>query len=223
MDVIELLESAALLTPEEKATDNDLTARDVWDHLAHDEWETALNILEELGNTPPRSQHFWEQLAQAAEQLHLAHSAAWCRWRSAELRNGMIRIDLTLGARRAPIPGHGVLRPVWNIGNLSPTGEPAVNIAALWLENTPSLEPGDRTTARLVPLTPAHWNHVRPGQRITMHEGRPATATAVVREVHPPGSCRQSPPLTGGVAGPALGAADATSTTLPTALDPKPT
>ncbi|WP_053687447.1 hypothetical protein [Streptomyces sp. IGB124] len=57
MDVIELLEAAALLTPEETATDNDLTVRDVRDLLAHDEWETALTMLEGAGATggPPRS------------------------------------------------------------------------------------------------------------------------------------------------------------------------
>ncbi|KOU11236.1 MULTISPECIES: hypothetical protein [unclassified Streptomyces] len=186
MDVVELLEAATLLTPEETATDNDLTVRDVWDLLAHDEWETALTMLEGAGNARPLPLAFWERLADAARQLHLDHSTAWCHWRASEIRNGMIRADLTLGARGAPVPGHGILRPVWDIGNLSPTGEPAVNVAALWLENTRSLAPGDRATARLVPLTPTQWQHVRPGRRITMHEGRPAIATAVVTEVHLP-------------------------------------
>ncbi|MCX5587378.1 hypothetical protein ACFV0H_09485 [Streptomyces erythrochromogenes] len=186
MDVIKLLETAALLTPEETATGNDLTGRDVWELLAHDEWETALTLLEDVRNARPLPLTSWEQLADAAQQLHLERSTAWCHWRAAETRNGMIRADLTLGARTTPIPGHGVLRPVWDIGNLSPTGDPAVNIAALWLENTRFLEPGDRATARLVPLTPTQWQHVRPGQRITLHEGRPAIATAVVTEVHLP-------------------------------------
>ncbi|MFE7182930.1 hypothetical protein [Streptomyces erythrochromogenes] len=186
MDVIELLETAALLVPEDTATDDDLTVHDVWDLLAHDQWETALNLLEAHAGGRPLPLTLWEQLAHEADRLHLERSTAWCHWRVRETRNGMIRAHLTLGARSTPIPGHGVLRPVWDIGNLSPTGDPAVDIAALWIENTRFLEPGDRATARLVPLTPTQWQHVRPGQHITLHEGRPAIATAVVTEVHLP-------------------------------------
>ncbi|MEV7511502.1 hypothetical protein AB0O57_26450 [Streptomyces sp. NPDC091201] len=184
MDVIELLESAALLTPEATATPDDLTAHDIWDLLAHDDWETALNLLEDHADAPPPPLAFWERLATAAQELHLEAGTAWCHWRAAETRNGMIRADLTLGARGAPIPGRGTLRPLWDIGNRSPTGAPAVDIAGLWVEHTPTLAPGERATVRLVPLTPARWTHVRPGQRITLHEGRPALATALVTEVH---------------------------------------
>lgn len=75
---------------------------------------------------------------------------------------------------------------MWDIGDLSPTGERAVSIAALWVENMPILEPGGQASVRLVPLTPAHWAHVRPGLRITMHEDRSVAGTAVVSEVHRP-------------------------------------
>ncbi|MFD8143991.1 hypothetical protein [Streptomyces sp. NPDC059708] len=187
----ELLQSASLLVPEETATGNDLTAADVWDHLAHDEWETALNLLEEFGDAGPLPLSFWERLAETAEQLRLERSAAWCHWRCAEIRNGMVRADLTLRPagetrRTTPIPGAGVLRPMWDIGHLSPTGGPSVSIAALWVENLPELEPGGRATVRLVPLTPAHWTHLRPGQPITLHEDRTAGGTAVVLETRPP-------------------------------------
>lgn len=62
MDVTKLLESASLLVPEEIATENDVTVRDVWDYLAHDEWQIALSLLEELGtgiHCPCRSGSSW--------------------------------------------------------------------------------------------------------------------------------------------------------------------
>lgn len=191
MDVSELLESASLLVPEETATENDITVRDIWDYLAHDEWEIALGLLEELGDGHSIPLAFWEKLAEAAEQLRLERSAAWCHWRCSEIRNGVIRADLSLrpagdGRRTTPVLGAGVLRPMWDIGHLSPTGERAVSIASLWVENMPILEPGGQASVRLVPLTPSHWTHVRPGQRITMHEDRTVAGTAVVLEVDRP-------------------------------------
>lgn len=116
-------------------------------------------------------------------------------WRCSEIRNGVFRAYLTLrpvaeARRTTSISGTGVLRPMWDIGHLSPTGERAVSIASLWVENTPVLEPGGRVTVRLVPLTPSHWTHVRPGRRITMHEDRTVAGTAVVLEVHPPATAK---------------------------------
>ncbi|MCL7382432.1 hypothetical protein [Streptomyces sp. 35G-GA-8] len=191
MDVTELLESASLLAPEEIATENDVTVRDVWDYLAHDEWQIALSLLEELRDGHPLPLSFWEQLAKAAERLRLERSAAWCHWRCSEFRNGMIRADLVLrpaaeARRRTPIAGHGILRPMWDIGNLSPAGGASVSIAGLWVEDVPFLEPGGRATVRLVPLAPSHWKHVKTGQRISMHEDRTVAGTAVVLEVHLP-------------------------------------
>lgn len=191
MDVPELLESASLLVPEETATENDITVREIWAYLVHDEWELALSLLEELGDGRPLPLAFWEKLAEAAEQLRLERSAAWCQWRCSEIRNGMIRADLTLcpateARRKTPISGAGVLRPMWDIGHLSPTGGRAVSIAALWVENMPILEPGGRATVRLVPLTPSHWVHLQPGRQIAMHEDRTVAGTAVILEVHSP-------------------------------------
>lgn len=82
MDVPELLESASLLVPEETATENDITVRDIWDYLVHDEWEIALGLLEELGDGRSLPLAFWEKLADAADQLRLERSAAWCGRRS---------------------------------------------------------------------------------------------------------------------------------------------
>lgn len=190
MGVPELLESASLLVPEDTATENDITVRDIWDYLVHDEWEIALGLLEELGDAHSLPLAFWEQLAEAAEQLRLERSATWCHWRCSEIRNGVIRADLTLRpateARRTTPIGSGVLRPMWDIGHLSPTGGRAVSIARLWIENMTLLEPGGQATVRLVPLTPSHWTHVQPGQQITMHEDRTVAGTAVILEVHRP-------------------------------------
>lgn len=75
---------------------------------------------------------------------------------------------------------------MWDIGDLSPTGDRAVSVAALWVENMPILEPGGQASVRLVPLSSLHWTHVQPGRQITMHEDRTVAGTAVVLEVHRP-------------------------------------
>ncbi|MBB1243785.1 hypothetical protein GL263_09465 [Streptomyces durbertensis] len=191
MEAIRLLESASLLVPLGSAGENDLTVDDVWEYLAQDEWEVALGLLEELGDVRPLPAGFWEGLAAAAEELRLERSAAWCHWRGAEARRGVIRADLTLrppgeARRRTPFSGAGVLRPMWDIGNRTPGGEPAVNIAWLWVEGQPFMEPGGRASVRLAPLDPAQWRRVRPGQVITMHEDQSVAGTAVVLEVQQP-------------------------------------
>ncbi|MFP3986105.1 hypothetical protein U9R90_01080 [Streptomyces sp. E11-3] len=191
MDVPKLLEAASLLVPEGSATENDITVADIWEYLTHDQWEVALGLLEELGDVPPLPLGFWETLATAAEQMRMEKSAAWCHWRWYETRRGVIRADLTLrpaaeARRQTPISGAGVLRPMWNIGNRTATGEPALNIATLWVEFTPFLEPGGRASVRLAPLDPQQWQHLRSGQVITMHEDRSVAGTAVVLEVQRP-------------------------------------
>ncbi|MFD3518338.1 hypothetical protein [Streptomyces sp. NPDC058657] len=193
MDVPELLEAASLLVPEKYATENDLTVNDVWEYLAHDEWEVALDVLEELADVHPLPLSFWETLALAAEQLRLEKSAAWCHWRGYETRHGIIRADLTLrplseARRKTPIPGAGVLRPMWNIGNRTATGETDLNIALLWVEFAPFLEPGGQAPVRLAPLDPSQWQHLQPGQMITMHEDQSVAGTAVVLEIQRPPS-----------------------------------
>ncbi|MDT0267266.1 hypothetical protein RM844_13320 [Streptomyces sp. DSM 44915] len=191
MDVPQLLEAASLLVPEEIATENDITVSDVWEYLIHDEWEVALSLLEELGDDHPLPHGFWDALAGAAEAMRLERSAAWCHWRGYETRHGVIRADLTLpppaeARRRTPIAGAGVLRPMWDIGNRTATGGPVLNIARLWVEGAPFLAPGGQAPVRLAPLDPSGWQHLRPGQLITMHEDRSVAGTAVVRQVERP-------------------------------------
>ncbi|MFJ9741973.1 hypothetical protein [Streptomyces sp. NPDC101166] len=191
MDVPGLLEAAGLLVPEGAATENSITVNDVWEYLAHDEWEVALGLLEELGDDRPLPAAFWQSLADAAERLRLERSAAWCRWRCSETHHGVVRAELTLRPagstfRKRPVPGPGVLRPMWDIGRRLPTGEASLHIGGLWVEYTPSLELGERAAVRIVPLTPSQWTDVRIGQEIAMHEDRAVAATAVVLEVRPP-------------------------------------
>ncbi|WP_190130105.1 hypothetical protein [Streptomyces mashuensis] len=193
MEAIRLLEDAGLLTPEEAAGPGDLTERDVWDQLARDEWEQVLGVLEECRGGPPLPPAFWASLAEAVGQLRMERGTAWCHWRHTEARRGGIRAVLTLfppeeadGGRRLPVPGAGVLRPMWDIGSRAPDGGPAWNIASLWAEHTAAIPPGGRATVRLAPLTPGQWRHLTPGDVITMHERRPPAGTATVLEVLPP-------------------------------------
>ncbi|MFJ8249374.1 hypothetical protein [Streptomyces sp. NPDC094466] len=97
MDVPGLLEAASLLVPEKIATENDTTVNDVWEYLAHDEWEVALGLLEELSDVQRLPLGLWEALATAAEQMRLEKSAARCHWRSYGTRHGIIRADLRRG------------------------------------------------------------------------------------------------------------------------------
>lgn len=77
------------------------------------------------------------------------------------------------------------MRPMWDIGHRTATGGAALDIARLWVEFSPLLEPGGRSSVRLAPLDPSRWTHLRPGQVITMHEDRPVAGTAVVLAVRP--------------------------------------
>ncbi|GAA1924471.1 hypothetical protein GCM10009716_35910 [Streptomyces sodiiphilus] len=192
MDVPGLLKTAALLIPAETVTQNGITVTDIRDSLDHREWEVALDLLEELGDVHPLPLSFWQGLATAAERMRLDWHAAWCHWRAYETRYGTIRADLTLtpadstAYRRTPIPGAGVLRPAWDIGHRTTTGEPELCTARLWVEYAPSLEPGGRASVRLAPLSPSKWQLLQPGRAVTMHEDRTITGTAVVVEVLPP-------------------------------------
>ncbi|MEV7321944.1 hypothetical protein [Streptomyces sp. NPDC093970] len=64
--------------------------------------------------------------------------------------------------------------------------QPALNIAGIWVEFMPFLAPGGRSSVRLAPLDPSRWQHLEPGQVITMHEDRTVAGTAVVLEIRRP-------------------------------------
>ncbi|MFF5702204.1 hypothetical protein ACFY7H_06845 [Streptomyces sp. NPDC012794] len=191
MDVVGMLEAASLLVPEGVATENDVTVSDVWEYLAHDEWEVAFDLLEELRGERSAPSGFWEELGRAAGMLRLERSREWCRWRGAEARVGVIRAELALRPagetfRRTPIPGAGVLRPMWDIGNRRDDGTCELDIAVLWVEFADDLAPGARAPVRLLPLTAARWSHLAHGDRIRLYESAEAGGTATILEVRPP-------------------------------------
>ncbi|MFF3861188.1 hypothetical protein [Streptomyces sp. NPDC002209] len=191
MDVVGMLEAASLLVPEGVAAENGVTVSEVWEYLAHDEWEIALDLLEELGDGWSAPPGFWDELERAAGMLGFERSREWCRWRSAETRLGVIRADLVLRPagetfRRTPVPGAGVLRPMWDIGNRRDDGAPELDIARLWVECAGDLAPGARAPVRLLPLTAERWRHLAPGDRITLYETAVAGGTAEILEVRPP-------------------------------------
>jgi hypothetical protein len=74
MDAVGILEAASLLVPEGVATDNDVIVSDVWDYLAHDEWEVALDLLQELGDGWTAPTGFWDELELVAGMLGLERS-----------------------------------------------------------------------------------------------------------------------------------------------------
>lgn len=178
MDVAELLRLAARALPRDDPDDP------LDDHLAHGEWELALELLLDLGDERPATTSFWQLLEEAAYRMGLTRSAAWCAWRRREVLHGVIRAELRLrpGARRSAIPGAGRLRPLWDIGVLTPAGMPHLAVALIWVEFAPDLPPGGSGPVRLAPLTAVRWHHLRPGDRITMHEQHPVAGTATITQ-----------------------------------------
>lgn len=79
-----------------------------------------------------------------------------------------------------------MLRPMWDIGHRREDGASDLDIARVWVEFAPDLAPGARAPVRLLPLTPARWRHLVPGDRITLYETAVAGGTASILEAHPP-------------------------------------
>ncbi|MEU8184990.1 hypothetical protein AB0B85_14385 [Micromonospora sp. NPDC049044] len=188
MDVAELLRRAAAMVPADVVNEAGVTVVDVREYLDHDEWEIALDLLADLhtGWRPPTA--WWDLLIDSAELMWLPDAAAWCHWARWESIHGTVRAELRLlsateGGRRTPIPGKGILRPLWNLGRCTAAGDPDLLVARVWVESAPALPPGATGSVRLGPLSPALWRHLQPGMTITMYEGRPAVGTATIIEV----------------------------------------
>lgn len=190
-DAFTLLRQATDLLPEDAVAENGQTVWDVREEIRFQEWEMVLGLLEEIGDAHPVSVDFWELLAEAARQLMLDRSHRWCQWRGWELRHGTLRATLSLadpkeGGRRTVFSGDGRLRPMWDIGNRTADGKPALGIARLWVEFAPGLGPGETADVRLAPLSPEQWRHLKPGHVILMYEAQPVAGIAEILEVLPP-------------------------------------
>ncbi|MGK5444053.1 hypothetical protein ACSNN7_19865 [Micromonospora sp. URMC 105] len=190
MDVPDLLDRAATMVAANAADEAGARVAEVREYLQHHEWEIALDLLADLDEWPAGAE-WWDLLAEAADLMRLSDTAAWCRWRHWESIHGIIRAELTLvpaadGGRRTPIPGQGVLRPLWHIGQYMPEGHPDLRVARIWVESAPELAPGATGPIRLAPMAPVAWRGLRPAQTITMHEGTPVRGTATITEVSGP-------------------------------------
>ncbi|MET8046193.1 hypothetical protein ABZU75_01210 [Streptosporangium sp. NPDC005286] len=174
-----------------RAEEVTVSAVHIMECLEDDDWETALILLEDLGDAHPQPPKFWSLLADAARLIWLREDADWYEWRSSEARNGALQAELCLvrtedGGRALSVPPGRLLRPVWDIDRRTPEGESLLSIASLWVEGRDPLKPGECARVRLIPLTPEHWKHLKPGDVITMHEMRPPVGTARITEVMPP-------------------------------------
>ncbi|WP_405691111.1 hypothetical protein [Streptomyces sp. NBC_00057] len=190
-DAFALLRQAVDLLPEDAVAENGQTVGDVRKDIELQEWEMVLDVLIEIADVHPVSITFWEILAEAARQMMLDRSCRWCEWRAWEVKHGTIRVTLTLlgadeGGRQSAFAGDGRLRPLWDIGNRTADGQQDLNIARLWVEFASQLGPGETADGRLAPLQPEQWQHLKPGDVITMHEAQPAAGIAEVIEVLPP-------------------------------------
>lgn len=175
------------MVPADVVNEAGVTVVDVREYLDHDEWDIALDLLADLdtGWRPPTA--WWNLLIDSAELMWLSDAATWCHWGRWESIHGIVRAELRLlppteGGRRTPIPGKGILRPLWDLGRRTAAGDPDLLVARIWIESAPTLPPGATGSVRLGPLSPALWRHLRPGMTITMHEGRPAVGTATIVE-----------------------------------------
>nr|WP_138968353.1 hypothetical protein [Streptomyces sp. YIM 121038] len=190
-DAFTLLRQAVDVLPEGAMAENGQTVGDVRKEIELQEWEMALDVLIEIADVHPVSITFWEMLSEAARQMMLDRSRRWCEWRGWEAKHGTIRATLTLlgadeGGRQSAFSGDGQLRPLWDIGHRTADGQQDLNIARLWVEFEPQLGPGETADVRLAPLQPEQWQHLKPGDVITMHEARPAAGIAEIIEVLPP-------------------------------------
>ncbi|GAA3337148.1 hypothetical protein GCM10020358_12360 [Amorphoplanes nipponensis] len=187
MDVPDLLRQAAGELPA------GLPRADLDECLAQREWALALDVLLDRGDDYPATTSFFQHLEEAAHRLGLERSAAWCAWRRREVLHGVIRAELRLlpGARREPVPGAGRVRPLWDIGLVTPAGAPDPAVALIWVEFAEDLPPGGAGPVRLAPLTAARWHHLTPGDRITMHERQRLVGVATITEAVFPGPPRR--------------------------------
>ncbi|MBB2947012.1 hypothetical protein FB565_006780 [Actinoplanes lutulentus] len=70
MDIPDPLRQAAVMVPEQATSENGSTAADAIDYLVHNEYEMALGILTELGDSCAAETTLWNLLAAAAAEMN---------------------------------------------------------------------------------------------------------------------------------------------------------
>ncbi|MGW0434976.1 hypothetical protein ACWDV4_20855 [Micromonospora sp. NPDC003197] len=194
MNVPELLRSAAGQVPLTATGAAGASVLDANEYLEYAEWEIAFDILVELGDGYHAEAAFWELLAEAARLMGRSRTERWCHWRRFEAVHGVLRANLQLvdpdaaGGRRTPISGGGHYRPLWDIGDVTATGDPELYVARIWVEDQPILRPGGKGVVRLAPLSPRPWRRLVAGDVIAMHERMPVAGVATVIEAGSGGS-----------------------------------
>ena len=134
VEVAEILARAVEMVPVAAVNDPGSPVSDAREYLDHNAWELALDLLADLADGWQPTASWWDLLIKAADLMWLTDTAAWCHWRRWESIHGIIRAELRLlapaeGGRTNAIPGHGILRPLWNIGRNTATGQPNLRVA----------------------------------------------------------------------------------------------
>ncbi|GLX00260.1 hypothetical protein [Microtetraspora sp. NBRC 16547] len=83
-----LLKAAQFCPADFRTEEAGISVADVLEYLEHDEWEMALLLLEDLGDSHPQPTEFWTLLADAARLMRLESHVVWCEWRRSEARTG---------------------------------------------------------------------------------------------------------------------------------------
>lgn len=192
------------MVPADVVNEAGVTVVDVREYLDHDEWEVALDLLADFdtGWRPPTA--WWDRLIDSAEMMGLSDAAAWCRWGRWESIHKTVRAELRLlspaeGGRQTPVPGKGILRPLWDIGRRTAAGDPDLLVARIWVESALALPPAATGSVRLGPLSPAsggtcsracrsactragpHWERPpSPRRRMRADSARPRTSSTGV-------------------------------------------
>jgi hypothetical protein len=162
---------------------------DVEEYLAHNELELAsdclLDVAESFRALPTG---FWTALGKAYAEMGLDPKATHCRYREHETIFGYVEVRLTLWevsstGRRRERPIGTNYRPDWDLGNRTASGAVQINGAPVTVEDAPTLLPGDSAVARLHPIQPEAWTHIRTGMKLNMHEGPHVVGVATVTRV----------------------------------------
>ncbi|MFI5851544.1 hypothetical protein ACIA7R_27555 [Micromonospora chalcea] len=175
------------MVPADVVNEAGVTVVDVREYLDHDEWEVALDLLADLdtGWRPPTA--WWDRLIDSAEMMGLSDAAARCRWGRWESIHRTVRAELRLpspaeGGRQTPVPGKGILRPLWDIGRRTAAGRPGFARGTHLGGVSAGVAAGRHRVGPPWPAVPSLWRYLQPGMTISMHEGRPTLGTATITE-----------------------------------------